>query len=249
MAKYRAKGFSSKEKYKQRKPHQNTKPDDYIPRKKLPSIDNVEATTKNKAQKPYVKKGRIKQGKVDIGSAGKIRAGSAHATVTKSSTQKPKQERKTSNPRKTRSDKGIKRDARNARTDKAIKLTPQELPPPLDEERVAEADFFTRAVISQFKVGVQDINQYARDFILSWLDDVIAGFGENATAQMLNNSAKAGISIGWDVLYDENKLRARLSEMLSFISDTSGSDANAYELYDLMEAEEPFNTEGTPYET
>lgn len=79
-------------------------------------------------------------------------------------------------------------------------------------------------IISQFRERASHFNAIAYQIIENWLNSVIMKYGTTAVARMLETGAAAGHILTYEVLYDEKKMYAFLSDFLDYLPDLEEKD-------------------------
>lgn len=87
---------------------------------------------------------------------------------------------------------------------------PRKEPPP---------DFFADSVINMFRAHVKRFREEVVNLVFNWLDTLIQKFGKSDVARMLEDGAKAGLILTWEIAYDETKMITYLSRMLDYLPE------------------------------
>lgn len=80
--------------------------------------------------------------------------------------------------------------------------------------------FFARVVISNYRVNLQRFNEMCRELLTNWLDEQITKNGELAVAVMLEDGAKAGYLVNYQIAYEAQKIFEYMSHMMDYMPDT-----------------------------
>lgn len=108
-------------------------------------------------------------------------------------------------------------------------------------ENISEdTSFFDAVVISGFKAHVRQFNEHASNLLLSWLDKILATNDVHDVATMLNDGAKAGLIVTYQIVYSQDKLTQYMSEMLDYLPEAG--ELFKAEMMDAMEEEEDYSS-------
>lgn len=83
-----------------------------------------------------------------------------------------------------------------------------------------DVSFFARVVISNYRVNLQRFNETCRELLTNWLDEQITKNGELAVAVMLEDGAKAGYLVNYQIAYETQKIFEYMSHMMDYMPDT-----------------------------
>lgn len=83
-----------------------------------------------------------------------------------------------------------------------------------------DESFFARVVISNYRVNLQRFNEMCRELLTNWLDEQITKNGELAVAVMLEDGAKAGYLVNYQIAYEAQKIFEYMSHMMDYMPDT-----------------------------
>lgn len=91
---------------------------------------------------------------------------------------------------------------------------------PEGEEPVT-ADIFADTVIANYRLQIHAYPQYAEPLITEWLDSMIAQYGKEDVALMLQNGAEAGVVVTHEIAYDDEYITTYVSQMLDYLPGLS----------------------------
>lgn len=83
------------------------------------------------------------------------------------------------------------------------------------------ADIFADTVISNYRLQIHAYPQYAEPLITEWLDSMIAQYGKEDVALMLQNGAEAGLVVTHEIAYDDEYITTYVSQMLDYLPGLS----------------------------
>ena len=83
------------------------------------------------------------------------------------------------------------------------------------------ADIFADTVISNYRLQIHAYPQYAEPLITEWLDSMIAQYGKQDVALMLQNGAEAGLVVTHEIAYDDEYITTYVSQMLDYLPGLS----------------------------
>lgn len=83
-----------------------------------------------------------------------------------------------------------------------------------------DESFFARVVISNYRINLQRFNEMCRKLLTNWLDEQITKNGELAVAVMLEDGAKAGYLVNYQIAYEAQKIFEYMSQMMDYMPDT-----------------------------
>lgn len=86
-------------------------------------------------------------------------------------------------------------------------------------------------IIYNFKYDVNRFPQSSAPMLLQWVDNMIARYGKDGVAEMLEESKATGVWISPQIAYDYNLILNMIADMLQFLPDTTDQFRS-----DLMEA-------------
>lgn len=91
---------------------------------------------------------------------------------------------------------------------------------PEGEEPIT-ADIFADTVIANYRLQIHAYPQYAEPLITEWLDSMIAQYGKEDVALMLQNGAEAGVVVTHEIAYDDEYITTYVSQMLDYLPGLS----------------------------
>lgn len=83
------------------------------------------------------------------------------------------------------------------------------------------ADIFADTVIANYRLQIHAYPQYAEPLITEWLDSMIAQYGKEDVALMLQNGAEAGVVVTHEIAYDDEYITTYVSQMLDYLPGLS----------------------------
>lgn len=85
------------------------------------------------------------------------------------------------------------------------------------EKEILSQDFYTRVILSNWVAQVKTSNKNIERILLSWLRENIQEYGQKRTAKMLEEGAKAGVTVTFEVLYNEAYTMIYIRDMMSYM--------------------------------
>lgn len=80
-------------------------------------------------------------------------------------------------------------------------------------------DFFADAVINNYRSEIHQYPSHAEPIITIWLNNLIADWGKQAVAEMLQRGAEAGVILTRKIAYDDALLEGYLTDMLNYMPE------------------------------
>lgn len=85
------------------------------------------------------------------------------------------------------------------------------------EKEISNQDFYTRVVLSNWIAQVKTSNKNIERILMSWLRENIQEYGTKRTAKMLEEGANAGVTVTFEVLYNEAYTMIYIRDMMSYM--------------------------------
>lgn len=105
------------------------------------------------------------------------------------------------------------------------------------EERVSQdTSFFSRVVVSNFKLTLNAYNELARNKLNSWLNTLVSRFGEEQVAQMITQAMEDGVELTVKDSYFTEKVSDYMQKMMDYLPE-AGEFTKA-EIMEALEEEE-----------
>jgi hypothetical protein len=98
---------------------------------------------------------------------------------------------------------------------------------------------FSTIVISNFLAEVSHFPEVAYPIFKRWLNELIANYGENDVAEMLEGAKNEGYFITNKIAYDREKILSMISGMMEHLPDASDWFKN--DLTEALEYDEPWD--------
>lgn len=86
-----------------------------------------------------------------------------------------------------------------------------------DNEEPVAADIFADTVIANYRAQIHAYPQYAEPLLSEWLDLMIADYGKEDVALMLQNGAEAGVVVTHEIAYDDEYITTYVTQMLDYL--------------------------------
>ena len=100
------------------------------------------------------------------------------------------------------------------------------------EERVSQdTSFYSRVVVSNFKLTLNAYNQQARNKLNSWINTLVSRFGEEQVAQMITDAMEDGVELTVKDSYFTEKVSDYMQKMMDYLPE-----AGEFTKADIMEA-------------
>lgn len=107
----------------------------------------------------------------------------------------------------------------------------------MTKERVNEdKDFFSKVVISNFQAHYSKFNERVSGLLDEWLANIISKYGYHDTAVMLEEGARKGVILTYQVAYESTLLHQYMADMLDYLPDSG--DFFRDQLQEAMEESE-----------
>ena len=89
-------------------------------------------------------------------------------------------------------------------------------------KNIANTSFFSRHIIDNFKERINPISKNGKhnntsDILNNWIDSLIELYGEEAVSQMLEDGAKDGNIVNYEIMYDETSAFKYINEMINYL--------------------------------
>ena len=121
---------------------------------------------------------------------------------------------------------------------------PEEPTEPKPYLTTEDPDFYSDAVILNFKAILSHFNAKGAYMLDRWIDHLIANFGKHEVAVMLEAGAQMGIILTYEVIYAEQLTRKYMSDMVQYIGSIEPEDIDSFgqDFYDALEEDDGFTT-------
>lgn len=107
---------------------------------------------------------------------------------------------------------------------------------PNDDYSTQYGSMFATVVISNYKAQIRNFNDVAYNMLSTWLDGLIAKYGEEDVAIMLNDGAENGNIVTYKIVYSHEKLTQYVSNMLDYLPEVGEiSREEILEAFEQME--------------
>lgn len=91
-------------------------------------------------------------------------------------------------------------------------------------------------IISNFRAEMTRFPEIAYPIVTEWLDRLLRDYSKEDVAEMLENAASQGLGIDYSIVYREDLLLDRLTEIMDFLP--GASTGNKMDIMDALEYEE-----------
>ena len=99
-------------------------------------------------------------------------------------------------------------------------------------------NLYDRIVISNFRALISHFNDYAKQYLNSWLDAIISQMDEHATAVMLDTGAENGLILTYKFVYRKDMLFNYMANMLDYLPEAG--DFTKQNIMDAVQLEEDY---------
>jgi hypothetical protein len=96
---------------------------------------------------------------------------------------------------------------------------PQEPTRPHPPEVNESTSFYTDSILRMYRQELKNFPNKAEPYITAWLDSLIAKYGRDDVAQMIQEGSASGVILTWEIAYDNSKLRNYVGEMLHYLPE------------------------------
>lgn len=128
----------------------------------------------------------------------------------------------------------------SARKAKQTRKRKQERSSPYTPPVEAYYPRFSEMVISNYKAHIRQFNDVAYEKLSSWVDSLIAKFGEDDVATMLQEGAENGYIVTYQIVYSMDKLTEYIANMLDYLPEVG--DIMKEDIVDAFEAMEDWES-------
>ena len=150
--------------------------------------------------------------------------------------------------RKSERRRAARKGRRKAKTYKGTRYEqygmPEEPIAPKPYLETEDPDFYSDAVILNFKGILSQFNAKGAYMLDRWIDHLIENFGKHEVAVMLEAGAQMGIIVTYEVVYAEQLTRKYMSDMVQYIGSIEPEDVDSFgqDFYDALEEDDGFST-------
>ncbi len=96
---------------------------------------------------------------------------------------------------------------------------PQEPTRPHPPEVNESTSFYTDTILRMYRQELKNFPNKAEPYITAWLDSLIAKYGRDDVAQMIQEGSASGVILTWEIAYNNSKLRNYVGEMLHYLPE------------------------------
>ena len=85
---------------------------------------------------------------------------------------------------------------------------------------VNESDsFYSDTIIKLYRDALKYYPQHAEPLLNNWLDSLIAKYGKDDVATMIQQASSNGVILTYEIAYDTYKMHAYIAEMLNYLPE------------------------------
>lgn len=107
----------------------------------------------------------------------------------------------------------------------------------LRQERInTDSSFYSDAIIANYRNQLRQYPAMAEPMLTNWLDYMIAEHGKDDVAKMLEDGAKNGVVLTFEIAYSEDKLVGYIADLMDWLPEmTDWYKAELMEQFEMWE--------------